>query len=219
LKYLAKHFDYAQNSAARGSWRVQTSRCPNVSHFGNSYTKCPANYIRCYSSTGIPWRQELRRERFAPVPVQFRRCYGYPFARTRCLKARAEDLCSLSCGQEPAKTLLHARQKVEMEARRAHLSVLRASACGIPASTLLSALDRDKAYFLFRCVHRVPCTLNYLATRQSGRLFRPPLVIQVSPKLFNLLVRGSFYKLAVANEADRFPFQSRGFLNLSLSEV
>jgi hypothetical protein len=45
-----------------------------------------------------------------------------------------------------------------MGARQANLSVYHASACGIPASRPLSVLDRDKAYFLLRCVHRVPCT-------------------------------------------------------------
>lgn len=47
---------------------------------------------------------------------------------------------------------------------RAHLSVFRASACGIPASKPLSVLDRDKAYFLLRCVHRVPCTSSANST-------------------------------------------------------
>jgi hypothetical protein len=45
-----------------------------------------------------------------------------------------------------------------MHAVRARLCAPRASACGIPASTLLSALGRDRAYsYLDACtVHRVP---------------------------------------------------------------
>jgi hypothetical protein len=45
-----------------------------------------------------------------------------------------------------------------MHATRTHSSAPRASACGIPASTLLSVLDHDKAYsYLDACtVHRVP---------------------------------------------------------------
>jgi hypothetical protein len=45
-----------------------------------------------------------------------------------------------------------------MEATRAHLSVFRAFACGIPASKLLCVLDRHMAYsYLDACtVHRVP---------------------------------------------------------------
>jgi hypothetical protein len=46
-----------------------------------------------------------------------------------------------------------------MHATQVHLSALRASACGIPASTLLS-VDHDKAYWLIRCVYRAPCTLT-----------------------------------------------------------
>jgi hypothetical protein len=44
-----------------------------------------------------------------------------------------------------------------MHPTRVHLSSPRASACGIPASRLLSALDHDKAYnYLDACtVHRV----------------------------------------------------------------
>jgi len=48
-----------------------------------------------------------------------------------------------------------------MQAPGAHSSSPRASACGIPASTLLSVLDHDKAYsYLDACtVHRVPVFL------------------------------------------------------------
>jgi hypothetical protein len=53
---------------------------------------------------------------------------------------------------------VHAGQKVTFEATRAHLSVTRASACGISASMPLSVLDRDKAclYSDACTVHRVP---------------------------------------------------------------
>ena len=57
-----------------------------------------------------------------------------------------------------AQALVHARQTVSMADTRAHRSVPRVSACGIPASMLLSVLDHDRAYFyLDACtVYRVP---------------------------------------------------------------
>ena len=53
---------------------------------------------------------------------------------------------------------MHAWQKVAFEATPAHLFVFRASACGIPASRLLSLLDHDKAYICSDActVYRVP---------------------------------------------------------------
>jgi hypothetical protein len=77
-----------------------------------------------------------------------------------------------------------------------HPHVHCASACGIPASTLLSVLDYDRAYICSDACTRVPCTLRQFWGMKHSLSRRRACVF--SRKVNYLLVRGPLYTFSMA---------------------
>ena len=88
-------------------------------------------------------------------------------AQSRCSDAWV-DLTSELLAERPAKALVHAQQKAWLREMRVHQPVPIAFACGIPASTPLSVLDRDKAYIYSDACTVYPSTINYLEVRREN---------------------------------------------------